>query len=106
MHVPKKSNIRTRLSSSKEEKASRQVNPPKDLKGEQWIDGPGANTYPEKKSERWVDGPDAFCKKHEKHEKQETKKHLFNPKMNAEEQWVDGPKEMISGTVNQNKSLI
>lgn len=105
MHVPKKSNIRTRLSSSKEEKASRQVNPPKDLKGEQWIDGPGANTYPEKKSERWVDGPDAFCKKHEKHEKQETKKHLFNPKMNAEEQWVDGPKEMISGTVNQNKSL-
>ncbi|XP_052058492.1 uncharacterized protein LOC127698847 isoform X2 [Mytilus californianus] len=92
VHVPKKSNIRTRLSSSKEEK-NRQVNPPKDIKGEQWIDGPGANV--QKRPEQWIDGPEAFFKKPEK---QETKKHLFNPKMNAEEQWVDGPREMCTGS--------
>ncbi|VDI10876.1 kinesin family member 26 [Mytilus galloprovincialis] len=92
VHVPKKSNIRTRLSSSKEDK-NRQVNPPKDIKGEQWIDGPGANV--KKRPEQWIDGPEAVFKKQEK---QEPKKHLFNPKMNAEEQWVDGPREMCTGS--------
>ncbi|XP_071162087.1 kinesin-like protein KIF26A isoform X1 [Mytilus edulis] len=92
VHVPKKSNIRTRLSSSKEDK-NRQVNPPKDIKGEQWIDGPGANV--KKRPEQWIDGPEAVFKKQDK---QEPKKHLFNPKMNAEEQWVDGPREMCTGS--------
>jgi hypothetical protein len=60
-HVPKKSNIRTRLSSSsKEEKTNRQISASKDLKGEQWIDGPGANVYPDKRPEQWIDGPEAF----------------------------------------------
>ena len=100
-HVPKKSNIRTRLSSSsKEEKTNRQISASKDLKGEQWIDGPGANVYPDKRPEQWIDGPEAFFKKPDK---QDSKKHLFNPKMNAEEQWVDGPREMVTGS-HGNKS--
>lgn len=73
------------------------------LKGEQWIDGPGI--YPKSKQveEQWIDGPQAFVKQELVNTMDPANKHLFNPKMNAEEQWVDGPREMIAESQLQNR---
>ncbi|XP_059172554.1 kinesin-like protein KIF26B isoform X2 [Physella acuta] len=96
------------------------------LEGEQWIDGPGAAIYPESKaSELWVDGPPAFVVQqqpqsvltaapstrteghhsrgetaahHHHHRSDSSSRRVASKKVDAEEQWVDGPKEMVSGS--------
>ncbi|CAG5121878.1 unnamed protein product [Candidula unifasciata] len=83
------------------------------LEGEQWIDGPGAAIYPDpKNSEMWVDGPPAFVvqqqphtvlsssdEHHQQHYRTDSSsKRLATKKVDAEEQWVDGPKEMLTGS--------
>ena len=98
---------------------------------EQWVDGPGAAIYPEKKksSEQWVDGPPAFRVQNEapatpptapshahshagsNHSTPQSPRHgdtarrMKNSrgKVEAEEQWVDGPREMMAGS-NPNSS--
>ena len=91
-----------------------------DKAGEQWVDGPGAAIYPESKkaSEQWVDGPSAFLvapseqpQPQPQHQQQtppqaaapqspshrgDTARRLKNRKVEAEEQWVDGPREMMA----------
>lgn len=108
--------------SSRTDKMSRQGHIPRPsdhTNQEQWVDGPGAAIYPstQKAEELWVDGPQAFLLKKEqqkqesmKHmdgtqtfsqkkdqQKPESVKHIFNAKINAEEKWVDGPREMVVG---------
>ncbi|XP_062588901.1 kinesin-like protein KIF26B isoform X4 [Saccostrea cucullata] len=73
------------------------------LKGEQWIDGPGVYSKSKLMEEQWIDGPQAFVKQELVNTLDPANKHLFNPKMNAEEQWVDGPIEMIAGSQQPNK---
>lgn len=78
--------------------------PPSDqLKGEQWIDGPGIYSKSKQVEEQWIDGPQAFVKQELVNTLDPANKHLFNPKMNAEEQWVDGPREMIAESKLQNR---
>lgn len=94
-----------------------------DKAGEQWVDGPGAAIYPESKkasSEQWVDGPSAFLVQNEPLQQQQpqlqqhhpqqqqavapqspshrgdTARRMKNRKVEAEEQWVDGPREMMA----------
>lgn len=89
------------------------------LDGELWIDGPGASATTETKaSELWVDGPQAFVVHQQPqsltssslplrdgHHQQQTHHHSeafsrngATKKVDAEEQWVDGPKEMLVGS--------
>ncbi|KAI8788455.1 kinesin-like protein KIF26A, partial [Biomphalaria glabrata] len=90
------------------------------LEGEQWIDGPGAAMYPESSgSEMWVDGPPAFVVQqqpqsvlsatprppdgqhsshHHHHRSDPLSRRVASKKVDAEEHWVDGPKEMIAGS--------
>ncbi|XP_025104476.1 kinesin-like protein KIF26A isoform X2 [Pomacea canaliculata] len=95
-------------------KAASELGP---IEGEQWIDGPGAAIYPDPKtaSEQWVDGPPAFIVQNEQQQQQQqqqqqvssqpqspqhrgdTARRLKNRKVDAEEQWVDGPREMMAG---------
>lgn len=73
------------------------------LKGEQWIDGPGVYSKNKVVEEQWIDGPQAFVKQELVNTLDPANKHLFNPKMNAEEQWVDGPREMLAESHLQNR---
>ncbi|CAG5134262.1 unnamed protein product, partial [Candidula unifasciata] len=88
------------------------------LDGELWIDGPGASVSSEAKaSELWVDGPQAFVVHQQPQSltssssslrdghQQQPHHHLESfsrngptKKVDAEEQWVDGPKEMLVGS--------
>lgn len=119
-HLPHKANIRTRLNSRFQEEdntasvsiakadkvcvsksvasvSAKVASGQQDiLRGEKWIDGPGATSYPEKaktSSETWVDGPQAFVVKEPE---PKVNKHSYNAKMSAEELWVDGPREMLA----------
>lgn len=104
--------IHCHASQSKLAKAIHEKQQP--LEGEQWIDGPGVAIYPEpKSSEMWVDGPPAFivqqqtlsalsstCDEHhhQHYRSDSSSKRLATKKVDAEEQWVDGPKEMLTGS--------
>ena len=97
-----------------------------DKTSEQWVDGPNVSVYQCRKSleEQWVDGPTAFLvQKKDSHLQDITKplenqtscssqhgwiaKYLKNYKVEANEQWIDGPREMMicngSGTEDVEK---
>ena len=91
------------------DKMSKHRAKPLDTAGEQWVDGPGAAIYPESKKsgEQWVDGPPAFLVQNEAAQQSavaphspshrgDTARRLKNRKVEAEEQWVDGPREMMA----------
>ncbi|XP_070179589.1 kinesin-like protein KIF26B isoform X2 [Littorina saxatilis] len=91
-----------------------------DKAGEQWVDGPGAAIYPESKKsgEQWVDGPSAFLVQNEPppppppqatapattstpqspSHRGDTARRMKNRKVEAEELWVDGPREMMTAS--------
>ncbi|XP_076464900.1 uncharacterized protein LOC143296727 [Babylonia areolata] len=107
------------------DKVSKHRAKPLDTASEQWVDGPGAAIYPESgaTAEQWVDGPPAFLLQseppqhlhhphpHQQHQpsltpqqgvvpqspshRGDTARRLKNRKVEAEEQWVDGPREMM-----------
>ncbi|CAL1538566.1 unnamed protein product [Lymnaea stagnalis] len=119
-----KTKIHCHSSQSKLAKAIHEKQQP--LEGEQWIDGPGAAIYPEPSAnEMWVDGPQAFVVQqqpqsvlssspssrgdvqhhgrgetthHHHHRSEAASRRVASKKVDAEEQWVDGPKEMLAGS--------
>lgn len=113
----KPTKIHCHSSQSKIAKAIHEKQQP--LEGELWIDGPGASIYPESQpNEMWVDGPQAFVVQqqqqpvlssspssrdgqhhhHHHHRSDSLSRRVATKKVDAEEQWVDGPKEMLTGS--------